>query len=102
MNKKAAQRIQRENLALMVKKNTDYSGNRGDNITRTGLYGVSVRLLDKVERLLNLTDPANKKKPNFESIRDTFKDVSNYGLIGMLLESGEWQEPPKPPKRKKR
>ena len=90
MNAKFLEQLVRENVELMKEKNSDYSGSRGDNITRTGLYGVAVRLADKVERLLNLTDPANGKAPNFESIHDTFRDISNYGLIGQMLEAGQW------------
>jgi len=76
-----------KNLILMAKKSKDYSR---DNIAATGTYGVAVRLLDKVVRLLSLTNSGNV--PNFESIQDTFADVSNYGLIGQSLNEGSWEK----------
>lgn len=93
MNVQYLKKIVAQNVALMEKKNSDYSRNSGDNIVRTGVYGVAVRLTDKIERLLSLTDPSNKDAPNFESITDTLRDISNYGLIGLMLEAGQWKEP---------
>lgn len=86
INPEAVERILREQLDLMVRKNADYSS---DNIRVDGLRGVAVRLVDKVARLRNLLSKPESDR-NFESVLDTLRDISNYGVIGQLLESGEW------------
>lgn len=86
INPEAVERILREQLDLMVRKNADYSS---DNIRVDGLRGVAVRLVDKVSRLRNLLSKPESER-NFESVLDTLRDISNYGVIGQLLESGEW------------
>jgi hypothetical protein len=86
MNKAAAEKIIKDALDLMERKNADYGS---DNISKTGVYGVAVRLTDKIHRLLNLTRPG-AYAPNFEGIEDTFLDVLNYGLIGKMLLDGSW------------
>jgi hypothetical protein len=86
-----AEGVFEEGLELMVEKNDDYTSNRGDNIQMTGTYGVAIRLLDKVSRLLNLTHPSRDSESiNYESIRDTFIDVMNYGNIGVQLVDNTW------------
>lgn len=59
------------------------------------MLGVVVRLNDKVQRLLNLLQTRIKStqasKPNNESIADSARDVSNYGLILSLLEQDKWK-----------
>ncbi len=126
-----------ENTILMDKKQQDYGSN---NISKFGLFGVIVRMSDKIERLKNLKyaglTPAEKtetkraesvlnmlaanehklslmemvsmldtsldsirslvgnrrKQAVNESIEDTFRDVSNYAIIALLLESKKWPE----------
>lgn len=74
---------------LGVKKNGDYSEVGGpDNIGDIGVNGLSVRLYDKVCRLYNLTH--SRKKPNFESLRDTCIDIVNYGAYAVMILDGEW------------
>lgn len=89
MNLERARQLQTESLDLMASKNADYGS---QNIEITGTQGVSVRLLDKTMRLINLTKSG--KEPNHESVRDTFRDVMNYGLIGLMLEEGSWDSKP--------
>jgi hypothetical protein len=74
-----------ENCLLAARKQADYGSN---NISVTGLYGVAVRCLDKVSRLLNLT----KGRSNMvsESVDDTLADLSNYGIIGQMVGDGTW------------
>lgn len=83
--------ISKDNIDLMIKKNQDYSGQKGDNITAGGVKGIAVRLRDKISRLDNLL---NSNDVNFESVQDTLNDISNYGLIGRLLDEGSWQSIP--------
>lgn len=85
MDLKKLDTIIKENRDLLVRKNRDYGS---DNLVKTGQFGIVVRLQDKVSRLLNMLDPANPQKPNFESIDDTFRDISNYGNLGQLMRRG--------------
>lgn len=79
----AMRKIADENMEVLIRKNSDYGS---DNLLATGVRGVAVRLLDKVNRLLTLT--AERRDPNFESIEDTFGDVANYGVIGQAMRRG--------------
>jgi hypothetical protein len=58
------------------------------------MLATTIRLNDKVQRLLNLLQKQVKDPevtPNNESIRDSARDVSNYGLILALLEQDKWK-----------
>lgn len=73
---------------VMIRKQMDYGPG---NIALWEELGVAVRLTDKVERLRNLF--RSGRKPKNESIRDTFLDIANYGIIGLLLLDGQWGLP---------
>ncbi len=90
MDNQIANQIFDEGLKLMESKNRDYAG-VVDNISIGGQYGIALRLLDKIMRLMSLLDPVGEEKiPNNESIRDTFIDIMNYGNIGVQLIEGVW------------
>lgn len=74
---------------LAARKQADYGS---DNINMTGLYGVAVRMLDKVSRLINLTKKEEDVEDHHidEALTDTMMDLSNYGIIGQMVHSGEW------------
>lgn len=76
-------------IAIMVIKNKDYGPNSISNAPGGALNGLNVRLHDKIERLNNLL--TNKKEPNNESIRDTFVDIVNYGIISLLVLDNRWE-----------
>ena len=89
--------IQEEMLTLFCKKQSDYGSSNigmGKNILETdedvhrALLGLSVRLNDKIQRLLNLT--LSNKEPNNESVEDTLIDISNYGIMGILCLRKVW------------
>jgi hypothetical protein len=71
---------------LFDKKHQDY-GPR--NISEFGLFGVVVKMNDKMCRLKELVGK-KRRKPRNESIRDTLQDQSCYGIIGQMLEDGIW------------
>lgn len=73
--------------ALSVFKFKQYDYGPG-NIASFGNIGVLVRLNDKIERLKNLM--LNSKEVNNESIYDTWLDIANYGLIGLMCEEKLW------------
>ena len=76
-------KIQDEMLELFMRKQADYGPtNVGmgsevvdtDSKVKRSLTGLSVRMNDKIQRLLNLT--FNNKEPENESIEDTLIDPS--------------------------
>lgn len=71
---------------LFDKKQQDYGAR---NISAFGLFGVAVRMNDKMSRLVNLMGK-KKKKPVNESLRDSFRDISVYGIIALLVGDGRW------------
>ena len=83
---KRALYVAAECVRLLDEKQKDYGPG---NISRFGVKGLSVRLYDKVERLANLLVDRNESPKN-ESLEDTFKDITNYGLIGLMLLRDEW------------
>ena len=63
------------------------------NIATFGEMGVVVRTNDKLARLVNLLFPGGQWNPNTpanESIEDTYRDLSNYGIIALMCRAGEW------------
>ena len=78
--------IAAECVSLLDSKQKDYGPK---NISRFGVRGLSVRLYDKVERLANLLMD-REEDPKNESLEDTFKDIANYGIIGLLLLKDQW------------
>ena len=81
---------------IHVEKNKDYSPY---NITATGEIGIVVRLLDKINRLANLTgfnikseflSFNNKKEPKNESIEDTLMDIAVYAIIFLIYKRNKW------------
>jgi hypothetical protein len=43
---------------------------------------------DKIARINNLTDSGSDAK--HESLEDSFKDLANYAIIGMMVLRGKW------------
>lgn len=74
---------------LAVRKNNDYASGI-DNVTLTGLHGITVRLLDKIARVYNLTQQGCTPSVHDESLADTFIDIINYGNIGLMLHEDTW------------
>ena len=73
-------------VSLLDAKQKDYGPK---NISRLGVRGLSVRLYDKIERLANLLMD-REESPKNESLEDTFKDIANYGIIGLMLLKDQW------------
>jgi hypothetical protein len=67
-------------IATLCRKQHDYGHG---NINRFGIYGVIVRLSDKIERLDNLR--SKQVKPQNESIQDTLTDIVGYCVIALML-----------------
>jgi len=58
-------------------------------IGRFGLFGIVVRLSDKLERLITLTSQPSTATDD-ESIDDTLRDIAGYAIIALILRSGKW------------
>jgi hypothetical protein len=68
---------------ILIKKQNDYGPNNIRNAPGGPLNGLQVRLYDKMSRLINLIESG--AKPENESLRDTFVDIANYGVIGVMI-----------------
>tara|TARA_E500000178_G_C16880377_1_gene688682 strand:+ start:477 stop:893 length:417 start_codon:yes stop_codon:yes gene_type:complete len=91
-------KTQKELYNLFSKKMMDYGlGNiaLGGNLEspedqKYALQGIQIRLNDKINRLKNLLKNG-KSYVEDESLEDTFIDIANYGIIGILLGKGKWK-----------
>ena len=84
-------RVALECIELFDRKQQDYGSS---NIGISGEVGVQVRLQDKVSRMRHLLEKRMQEpgmKVNNESLGDTYQDVANYGMIGMLLDRDLWK-----------
>ena len=69
----------------LASKQHDYGH---DNIKRFGVYGILVRLSDKIERYRNLLDKGNAVRN--ESIADTVEDIVGYCVVANMLLDGSF------------
>ena len=90
--------IQQEQYDLFARKMLDYGigniamgGNMQDKEDiKYSLTGIQTRLHDKISRLKNLLKN-NTAYVVGESIEDTFIDIANYGIIGMIVGRKNWK-----------
>ncbi len=83
------QGVHHEKFDLMVEKQKAYGKS---NISKFGIYGIMVRLSDKIERLHNLLENGGTPTDD-ESLRDTLMDIGNYGDIALMVYDGNWGYP---------
>ena len=93
-------RIGNEMYEMFAAKHMDYGLNNialGGDITRNeddkkfSLTGLCIRLTDKVSRLKNLL-LNGKNYVKGEGMEDTFIDIANYGIIGLLVGRDKWKK----------
>ena len=91
--------IQDEMYRMFAAKHMDYGLQNislGGDLTKENdkkfsLIGLSIRLTDKISRLRNLlTNGRNFVKG--EGMEDTFIDIANYGIIGLLVGRDKWKK----------
>lgn len=75
-----------EMIQLLIRKQRDYGHG---NILGFGLFGVAVRMSDKLERLKNLM--RRRITPSNESIEDTVMDIVGYSVIASMLIDGTFE-----------
>jgi hypothetical protein len=73
----------------MMKKQEDYGPLNIALAPGGAMNGLRVRMYDKLARLNNMADKSGT--PNYESIEDTFIDLANYAIIGLLVQRGQWE-----------
>ena len=74
---------------LLITKQLDYGPGNINNAHGGPINGLMVRIGDKFERLKNLLKK-QQIKPQHEPIEDSFKDLANYGVIGLMIQRGLW------------
>lgn len=73
---------------LLIKKHADYGPKNISQSPGGPLNGLRVRMWDKLARINNLVETG--AKPENESLEDSFKDMANYAIIGLLVLKGQW------------
>ncbi|MDH7475860.1 MAG: nucleotide modification associated domain-containing protein [Microgenomates group bacterium] len=82
----AFEKVCQEALATFIKKHKDYG--KG-NILDMGELGIAFRISEKFNRIKHLL--MNGKKPENESLDDSWIDIAVYAIIAILLRRG-WFE----------
>ena len=93
-------KIQAEMYAMFAAKHMDYGLNNialgGDIVNNSddkqfSLTGLCIRLTDKISRLKNLL-VNGRSFVKGEGMEDTFIDIANYGIIGLLVGRDKWKK----------
>ena len=92
-------KIQDEMYEMFARKHMDYGLNNialGGNLKdeadkKFSLTGLCIRLTDKISRLKNLLSNG-KNYVKGEGMEDTFIDIANYGIIGLLVGRDKWKK----------
>ena len=77
-----------ELMALLISKHRDYGPKNISLAPGGAINGLRVRMHDKLARINNLVDSG--VDPEHESLEDSFKDMANYAIIGLLVLRGQW------------
>ena len=96
---KAYEQISREQFHLFARKMLDYGkGNIsvGSNLDtpeeeKVALTGLWFRMNDKIQRLKQLVLLSKEAKVKTESVKDTFQDLSIYGIIAQIVKNKKWK-----------
>ena len=92
--------IQKEMYTMFARKHMDYGLNNialgGDIVNNSddkqfSLTGLCIRLTDKISRLKNLLINGRSFVEG-EGMQDTFIDIVNYGIIGLLVGRNKWKK----------
>lgn len=75
---------------LLLRKHADYGPKNIAQAPGGPLNGLRVRMWDKQARISHLMDKG--KTPDNESLRDSFLDLANYAVIGLMVLDGDWPE----------
>ena len=92
-------RLQREQYELFCRKQHDYGpGNisvgtqlQTEADVKLSLTGLWFRMNDKIQRLKQLVLLKKDARVKSESVKDTFQDLSIYGIISQMVSNGDWK-----------
>ena len=96
---KEFQTIQKEQYELFAAKMMDYGLSNislGSDLSTKedrdlSLTGIWLRCNDKINRLKNMLKRNGKNYVQGEAMIDSFIDISNYGIIAMMVLRGKWK-----------
>jgi hypothetical protein len=74
---------------LLLSKHRDYGPSNIAEAPGGAINGLRVRMHDKLARINNLYSNVDNA-PEHESFEDSFKDMANYAIIGLLVLRGKW------------
>ena len=80
---------------LLISKHKDYGPKNISQSPGGPLNGLRVRMWDKLARINNLVEYMEDTKgfqPQHESLEDSFKDMANYAIIGLMVLQGKWPQ----------
>jgi hypothetical protein len=80
--------LSRELNDLLLSKHKDYGPKNISQAPGGPINGLRVRMHDKLARINNLVDSG--ATPEHESLEDSFKDMANYAIIGLLVLRNKW------------
>ena len=86
--KKDVEDIFNELQDLLLSKHIDYGPKNISESPGGPINGLRVRMHDKLARINNLVDKGGQ--PQHESLEDSFKDMANYAIIGLLVLRDKW------------
>ena len=78
---------------LLLSKHKDYGTKNIADSPGSAINGLRVRMHDKLARINNIYEHMEDTKgfqPQHESLEDSFKDMANYAIIGLLVLRGQW------------
>jgi hypothetical protein len=75
---------------LLLSKHRDYGPKNISQAPGGPINGLRVRMHDKLARISNLVDSG--ADPQHESLEDSFKDMANYAIIGLLVLREQWDK----------
>ena len=93
-------KIGNEMYEMFAAKHMDYGLNNialggdilnNENDKKFSLTGLCIRLTDKISRLKNLL-VNGRAFVQGEGMEDTFLDIANYGIIGLLVGRNKWKK----------
>lgn len=81
--------IAKELALLLISKHNDYGPKNISQSPGGPLNGLRVRMWDKMARINNLIDNEDNN-PIYEPLEDSYKDLANYAIIGLMVQRGLW------------
>ena len=90
--------VQKNQYELFCRKQMDYGpGNIAvgthlatEEEVKLSLTGLWFRMNDKIQRLKTMLMNGRESAVKDEPIEDSFMDVSNYGIMAMVVKNGKW------------